>query len=114
MKDEIERGFDPNIIFSRFLATFWQQKSIFLKKNVTYFHPFFCAQKCSFSFILMMASLFNCSFITSIFFLVRKKVRTIILEAVEAVIFSLVEKKIHPYPLEINRLPHISYHFCVS
>ena len=29
---------------------------IFEKENVTYFHPFFCAQKCSCSFILMMAS----------------------------------------------------------
>ena len=37
--------------------------------------------------------IFNCSFITSIFFLVPKEIRTIILEAVEAVIFSLVEKK---------------------
>ena len=86
MKDEIERGCDPNI-------TFWATKVFIFEKNVTYFQPFFLCTKCSCSFILMMASLFNCSFITSIFFLVPKKVRTIILEAVEAVIFSLVEKK---------------------
>ena len=41
MNDEIERGFDPNIIFSRFLATFWATKVFIFEKKCNLFPTFF-------------------------------------------------------------------------